>query len=249
MTLLSHLNELRSRLMIVSFCFILNLGICYSFSESLFDFLISPLTHVLNTLHLERRLIYTHLSEAFVTYLKISAFFGFLMTIPVLFYQMARFTLPGLYRNEKKIFLMVLFVFPLLFVLGALFAYYFIFPTAYTFFLSFERITDHHIPIVLEAKLNEYLSFVMQLVLAFGLSFELPLLVIILTYSGILTRDALIKYWRLTVVMIFVISAVITPPDIISMLGLALPLLILYGLTLWCLHYFIPMKNIHSKTV
>ena len=143
------------------------------------------------------------------------------------------FIAPGLYRKERKVFIPLLIATPVLFLIGAAFAYYVIFPAAYAFFLSFETPgSTGQLPIQLEAKVNEYLSFVMRLVFAFGISFELPVLLTLLANVGMVGSQGLITKWRFAVVGIFVIAAVITPPDMLIMIGLAIPLIVLYGISI-----------------
>ena len=230
-SLLEHLLELRQRLIYSLIGFALIFSVCYYFSEAIFQFLVMPLGRLLESKSGNRRLIYTGLTEAFLTYIKVSAFAAAFIAFPLIATQIWRFIAPGLYQNERKLFISLLAATPVLFFLGALFAYTVIFPTAYEFFLSFET-KSGYMPIQLEAKVNEYLSFVMRLIFAFGICFELPVLLTLLASVGMITAQTLISKWRIAIVAIFVIAAFITPPDIISMVGLALPLVILYGLSI-----------------
>lgn len=231
--LITHLTELRSRLIYCVILFAFVFCIAYKFSDNIFKFLVQPLSDILAQKGESRRLIYTNLTEAFTTYLKVSSFTAFFVTFPYLAFQAWRFAMPALYKNEKFVFSGFLIATPFLFLSGALFAYYLIFPTAYDFFLSFESPgLDGSMPIQLEAKVNEYLNFVMRLILAFGICFELPVVLSLLAIAKFITSKMLIARWRIAVVMIFAIAAFITPPDIISMIGLALPLILLYGLAI-----------------
>lgn len=229
--LIVHLIELRRRLIYCACTFITCCFFYYCYSDQLFNFLLTPLAEILQTKPNPRKLIFTGLTEAFTTYIKIAIFFATITTLPVFLTQLWKFVAPGLYKQEKKIFFFFIVSTPFLFILGALFAYYVIFPTAYSFFLSFES-TQGILPIQLEAKINEYLSFVMRLILSFGICFELPVLLSGLSWMGVLSSQTLIQHWRIAVVVIFSVAAVITPPDILSMLGLAIPLLALYGISL-----------------
>jgi sec-independent protein translocase protein TatC len=229
--LLEHLLELRHRLIYSLIGFILIFSVCYFYSEEIFQFLVRPLGRLLENKGERRRLIYTGLTEAFLTYIKVSAFAAAFIAFPLMATQIWRFIAPGLYQTERKLFVGLLIATPVLFLLGAVFAYTVIFPTAYEFFLSFET-NAGYLPIQLEAKVNEYLSFVMRLIFAFGICFELPVLLTLLASVGMIKAQTLIGKWRIAIVTIFVIAAFITPPDIISMLGLALPLVILYGLSI-----------------
>ena len=229
--LLDHLLELRKRLIYTLIGFVAVFSICYAYSENIFQFLVRPLAQLLQTKGAGRRLIYTGLTEAFLTYIKVAAFAAAFISFPIMAMQVWRFIAPGLYHNERTLFIGLLATTPLLFLLGAAFAYTIIFPTAYEFFLSFES-NAGYLPIQLEAKVNEYLSFVMRLIFAFGICFELPVVLTLLASVGLITAETLVNKWRIAVVVIFAISAFITPPDIVSMLGLALPLIMLYGFSI-----------------
>jgi sec-independent protein translocase protein TatC len=227
---LAHLIELRRRLIYSFLGFFLAFAVCYLYSQEIFAFLIKPLAQLLIEKGGERRLIYTGLTEAFLTYIKVAAFAAAFISFPVVAVQIWLFIAPGLYQHERKIFLPLLCATPLLFLIGAAFAYAVVFPLAYQFFLSFETTQAvSYLPIQLEAKINEYLSFVMRLVFSFGICFELPVLLTLLASIGAVTAKGLMRKWRLAVVGIFALSALITPPDIFSMISLALPLVTLYG--------------------
>lgn len=230
--LLHHLIELRQRLIYAFLGFFAAFAFCYAFAEDIFQFLVQPLATLLQEKG-HRRLIYTGLTEAFLTYIKVAAFAAAFLSFPVVASQLWMFMAPGLYRKERKVFIPLLLATPVLFLIGAAFAYYIIFPTAYAFFLSFETpASTDQLPIQLEAKVNEYLSFVMRLIFAFGISFELPVLLTLLANAGMVTSQGLIAKWRFAVVGIFVVAAITTPPDMLSMVGLAIPLVILYGLSI-----------------
>jgi Twin arginine targeting (Tat) protein translocase TatC len=232
-TFVSHLSELRSRL-IKSFIFlIISFLICYYFSENIYAFLVKPYSSAVIESGLDRRLIFTALHEAFLTYLKVAFFAAFFITSPVFLTQIWKFIAPGLYKNEKKAILPYLISTPVLFIFGGCLVYYLIMPLAINFFLSFESVANgENIPIQLEAKVNEYLSLVMRLIFAFGLSFQLPVVLSLLARIGVLDSEYLKKRRKYVVVIIFAIAAVLTPPDPITQIGLALPLLILYELSI-----------------
>lgn len=230
--LLHHLIELRQRLIYALIGFFIAFILCYAFSEEIFRFLVQPLATLLQEKG-HRRLIYTGLTEAFLTYIKVSAFTAAFLSFPVVASQLWMFIAPGLYRQERKVFIPLLIATPILFLIGAAFAYYIIFPVAYAFFLSFETPgSTGQLPIQLEAKVNEYLSFVMRLIFAFGVSFELPVLLTLLANVGMVSSQGLVTKWRFAIVGIFIIAALVTPPDILSMVGLAIPLIILYGISI-----------------
>lgn len=230
--LLNHLLELRQRLIYSLVGFFGAFILCYAYAEDIFQFLVRPLATLLHEKG-PRRLIYTGLTEAFLTYIKVAAFAAAFLSFPIIASQLWMFIAPGLYRKERKVFIPLLTATPILFLLGAAFAYYVIFPTAYAFFLSFEIPgSTGQLPIQLEAKVNEYLSFVMRLIFAFGISFELPVLLTLLANVDMVSSQGLIAKWRLAVVGIFIVAAIITPPDMLSMVGLAIPLIVLYGFSI-----------------
>ena len=228
-----HLIELRTRL-IHSFIFlILAFCVCYYFSEQIYSYLVKPYSDAILESKLDRRLIFTALHEAFLTYLKVSFFAAFFLTSPIFLIQIWKFIAPGLYQNEKKTLLPYLIATPILFLTGGLIVYYFIMPLAIKFFLSFESSgTLTTIPIELEAKVNEYLSLIMRLIFAFGISFQLPVVLSLLARIGFVNSSYLKERRKYVVVIIFAVAALLTPPDPITQIGLALPLLLLYEISI-----------------
>jgi sec-independent protein translocase protein TatC len=239
-----HLTELRTRL-IRSFVFLLLAFIfCYIFSEEIYKFLVKPYSDAVIENKLDRRLIFTALHEAFLTYLKVAFFASFFITSPIILSQIWKFVAPGLYRDEKKALLPYLVATPLLFLLGGLLVYYLIMPLAIKFFLSFESQGEvGSIAIQLEAKVNEYLSLIMRLIFAFGISFQLPVILSLLARIGVIDSLYLKKRRKYVVVIIFTIAAILTPPDPITQIGLALPLLILYELSILTVKMIENKKN------
>ncbi len=234
MPLLEHLIELRQRLVWSIGALFVAFLVCYYFKEHIYGFLVQPYADAVAGKE-GKRLIYTALHEAFFTYIKVSLFAAFFVSFPVIASQLWMFVAPGLYKHEKKAFLPFLLVTPILFLAGASMVYYFIFPLAWQFFLSFETMGgDGTLAIQLEAKVNEYLSLVMKLILAFGISFQLPVLLTLLARVGLATSQGLKEKRKYAVIGVFVVAAVLTPPDIISQVGLAIPILVLYEVSIYC---------------
>jgi len=229
----SHLTELRKRL-IHSLLFIFVIFIIgYIFAENIYNFLVEPYAKAVKGDGIERRLIFTALHETFITYLKVAFFASLFLGSPIVLVQIWKFVAPGLYKNEKKALLPYLIATPILFLLGGMLIYYLVMPLAIKFFLSFETIGQANtLPIQLEAKVNEYLSLIMRLIFAFGLSFQLPILLNLLARIGIIDSEYLKIRRKYFIVIIFAAAAILTPPDPITQIGLAIPLLILYELSI-----------------
>ena len=231
---ISHLTELRKRL-INSIIFLSVLfALCYYFSDHIYGFLVEPYAQAIQDENSNRRLIFTALQETFLSYLKVSFFAAFFITSPYILIQIWKFIAPGLYKHEKKAILPYLIITPILFFLGGMLVYYLIMPLAIKFFLSFESTgVVTNLPIQLEAKVNEYLSLVMKLIFAFGLSFQLPVVLSLLARIGLIDSKFLKERRKYVVVIIFAAAAILTPPDPITQIRLAIPLLILYELSIF----------------
>ena len=234
----SHFVELRSRL-IKSIIFILFIFIIsYTFAEQIYNFLVEPYANAVKDDSESRRLIFTALHETFITYLKVAFFAAIFLGSPVLLIQIYKFIAPGLYKNEKKAILPYLISTPILFLLGGLLVYYLVMPLAIKFFLSFETMgSNTSLPIQLEAKVNEYLSLIMRLIFAFGISFQLPIVLSLLARIGVVDSQFLKERRKYVVVIIFAAAALLTPPDPITQIGLAIPLLILYELSIFSVKF------------
>ena len=234
----SHFIELRTRLLnSLIFIFIVFI-ISYIFAEQIYNFLVEPYAKAVKDDLVSRRLIFTALHETFITYIKVAFFSAIFLGSPVLLIQIYKFIAPGLYKNEKRAILPYLISTPILFLLGGLLVYYLIMPLAIKFFLSFETIgSNSNLPIQLEAKVNEYLSLIMRLIFAFGISFQLPILLNLLARVGVVNSNYLKTRRRYVIVIIFAMAAILTPPDPITQVGLAIPLLLLYELSIFTVKF------------
>jgi len=239
-----HLTELRSRLLKSIIYIFIFFVISYTFADNIYSFLVQPYADAVKGDELNRRLIFTALHETFITYLKVAFFAAVFVGSPVLLIQIWKFIAPGLYKNEKKALLPYLVATPTLFLLGGMLVYYLVMPLAIKFFLSFETSAQlNTLPIQLEAKVNEYLSLIMRLIFAFGLSFQLPVILSLLARVGFIDSNYLKKRRKYVVVIIFAVAALLTPPDPITQIGLGIPLLILYELSIISVKYIEKKKE------
>lgn len=222
-TLKEHILALKSCILIVILSYFLAFVLCYFFSESLLYFILKPLISISSS----QKIIYTDLSEAFWGHLRAASFFAFLIIYPICCYQIYSFISPGLYIRERKIAYFIFFCSPILFYLGGIFLYYLIIPNAWGFFMGYEtKFGD--ISVSFEAKISEYLDLFFGLIWAFGAAFQLPVLVSILSLLGVVKTSSLKAKRRLVIVVLFIISAIFTPPDVLSQIALAIPLVLLY---------------------
>ena len=219
---LSHLEELRKRLITCAIAVGVGFVLCYIFSERLFRILISPLMTVMPE---GDRLIFTNLPEMFFVYLKTAVITGILLVAPVIFYQLWMFIAPGLYQHEKKYVIPFVVFSSILFVGGALFGYFVVFPFGFKFFLGF---ADENIQALPSVK--QYFSFSVKLLFAFGIVFELPVVFFFLSKIGLVTPELLKRKRKYALILTFVLGAILTPPDVITQLMMAGPLIVLYEL-------------------
>jgi len=233
MPLLEHLVELRQRLLYSILAFFACFIIAYYFHAQIFNFLVAPLQHVFDG-QSGRRMIFTAPTEAFFTYIKVAFFTGVCLAFPVIAGQLWMFVAPGLYKHERNAFLPFIIATPVMFTFGAALLYYVVLPVALQFFASFEvPAGEGALPIQMEAKMSEYLSLVMTLILAFGISFELPVLLLLLVRVGIVSAAGLAEKRRYAIVGVVAFAGLVTPPDVMSQLSLAIPMYLLYESSIW----------------
>lgn len=236
--LLDHLIELRKRLVWSLVAFTIAFLICFFFAKYIYAFLTEPLAHALQGKP-NQHLIYTALYETFFTYVKVGMFGGLCLGFPFIAAQIWMFVAPGLYKNEQRAFLPFLIATPILFIVGAAFVFYIMLPFAIAFFLGYQTASGpDSLGIQLQAKVSEYLDFVMTLIFAFGLCFQMPVLLSLLGKVGIVSSGQLKSFRRYAIVAIFAVAAVVTPPDVLSQVSLAVPLLVLYEISILCVKLF-----------
>lgn len=247
MPIMAHLVELRRRLLWVIAAMVIGTAVSFMFVNNIYSFLIQPLANAMDASD-TNRLIYTGLAEAFFTYMKVAFFSGIFVTFPVLLIQIWIFIAPGLYVKERVFFLPFMMATPILFFAGGAFVYFLVMPTAWPFFLSFQSDQgEMALPIQLEARVSEYLDLIMTLIFAFGLCFQIPVFLTLLGVAGIISPEFLARNRRYAIVIIFIIAGVLTPPDVLSQFMLAIPILMLYEISIILIRLANKKKNEPEK--
>ncbi len=235
--LIEHLIELRSRLIWAIAGFFVAFLVCFFFAKEIFNLLVIPFQWASRWAGLDSEqvdLIYTAPQEFFFTQIKLAMFGGLVLAFPIIATQIYKFVAPGLYRNERRAFLPFLVASPILFLLGGALVYFFFTPMVMWFFLSMQQVgPGNEIQISLLPRVSEYLGLIMTLILSFGVVFQLPVVTTLMARVGLLTADGLADKRKYAIVAAFVVAAVLTPPDPVSQIGLALPTILLYEISIW----------------
>ncbi len=230
--LMDHLIELRRRLIYCVITVLIFFIFCYAFAQDIYNFLLIPYRFAVGG-ETRIEMIYTAPQEFFFTQLRVAFFGAVALSFPMLAAQLYMFVAPGLYRNERQAFLPYLIATPILFALGGSVVFFIVMPLAMRFFLSMQQAGDAQVHIQLTAKVSEYLHLITTLIMGFGLCFQLPVVLTLLARVGIVSSQWLRKQWRYAVVIIFAVAALLTPPDILSQIGLAIPTLLLYEISIF----------------
>jgi sec-independent protein translocase protein TatC len=229
MPLMEHLTELRTRLLYSFAGFIIAFVVCFYFWKPVLDIITAPLERACLAQGKPCPVIYTSLIEPFFTQVKIGAFSAFCITFPLIAAQIYKFLAPGLYKNERLALVPFLIATPIMFAVGATFLYFVLLPMALHFFVGYQQYAN----IELMPKIGEYIDLVMKLVFAFGLCFELPVILTLLAKVGIVSSQGLREKRRYAIIIVTVVAAIFTPPDAISMVSLAVPMIALYEISIW----------------
>ena len=234
--LIDHLIELRKRLIWSIVAVFIGFLVCFAFAKQIYNILLRPYRQAVG-FDTPIEMIYTAPQEFFFTELRLALFGAIFLAFPVIASQLYMFVAPGLYKNERKAFLPFLLATPILFMLGAALVYFLVMPLAMTFFLSMQQTGDTQVQIQLTARVSEYLSLIMTLMLAFGICFQMPVLLMLLARAGLVTSDWLKSKRKYAIVGVFALAAFLTPPDPISQIGLAVPTLLLFELSIWAIKW------------
>lgn len=237
-----HLIELRKRLFISVACVVVMFFACFAFNEYIIDILKAPVEAVLP--EISKQMTFVELQEPLFTAMKVSFFTAFLISLPVIFWQFWKFVAPGLYDNEKKLVIPFVSFASIMFALGALFCYYIVIPLAFKFLVDFGVQTQDFKPLI---SIGLYVGFFTKLIIAFGLAFEMPVITFFFAKLGLVDDEFLKKHFRVSVLIIFVFAAMMTPPDVISQFLMALPLCGLYGLSIYIAKKVNPSKKDNNE--
>lgn len=230
-----HIADLRKRLVISSISIIAMFFICFSFYEPILEWMMVPVKHALPA---GTSMIAVEIQETFFTAMKVAFFAGFILSLPVIFWQLWLFLAPGLYEHEKKLVIPFVFFATLMFLIGASFAYYIVVPIGFDFLIAFGNSVVSVLP-----SIGKYVGFFTKLMIGFGIAFELPVITFFLAKIGLVTDETLKGFFRYAVVLIFIVAAILTPPDVISQILMALPLLFLYGVSIYIAKIFNPAQK------
>ncbi|MGJ0313083.1 twin-arginine translocase subunit TatC [Aliarcobacter cryaerophilus] len=230
-----HIADLRKRLVISTITVVIMFFACFSFYEPILEWMMAPVKHALPA---GTSMIAVEIQETFFTAMKVAFFGGFIISLPVIFWQLWLFLAPGLYDHEKKLVVPFVFFATLMFLLGASFAYYIVVPVGFDFLIAFGNSVVSVLP-----SIGKYVGFFTKLLIGFGIAFELPVITFFLAKIGLVNDQMLKDFFRYAVVLIFLVAAVLTPPDVISQVLMAAPLLILYGVSIYIAKVFNPAQK------
>lgn len=230
-----HIADLRKRLVISSITVVIMFFACFSFYEPILEWMMAPVKHALPA---GTSMIAVEIQETFFTAMKVAFFGGFIISLPVIFWQLWLFLAPGLYDHEKKLVVPFVFFATLMFLIGASFAYYIVVPVGFDFLIAFGNSVVSVLP-----SIGKYVGFFTKLLIGFGIAFELPVITFFLAKIGLVNDQMLKDFFRYAVVLIFIVAAVLTPPDVISQVLMAAPLLILYGVSIYIAKVFNPAQK------
>ena len=230
-----HIADLRKRLTISSITIVIMFFACFSFYEPILEWMMAPVKHALPV---GTSMIAVEIQETFFTAMKVAFFAGFIISLPVIFWQLWLFLAPGLYDHEKKLVVPFVFFATLMFLMGASFAYYIVVPIGFDFLIAFGSSVVSVLP-----SIGKYVGFFTKLMMGFGIAFELPVITFFLAKIGLVNDQMLKDFFRYAVVLIFIVAAILTPPDVISQILMAAPLLILYGVSIYIAKVFNPAQK------
>ncbi len=230
-----HIADLRKRLVISSITVVIMFFVCFSFYEPILEWMMVPVKHALPA---GTSMIAVEIQETFFTAMKVAFFAGFILSLPVIFWQLWLFLAPGLYDHEKKLVIPFVFFATLMFLMGASFAYYIVVPIGFDFLIAFGNSVVSVLP-----SIGKYVGFFTKLMIGFGIAFELPVITFFLAKIGLVDDKMLKDFFRYAVVLIFIVAAILTPPDVISQILMAAPLLVLYGVSIYIAKIFNPAQK------